>query len=79
VEDQCVSRIHRIGQSAKVVRVRKFVVNESVEERIVLLQRRKKDMACMLNYSRKSLSTSLTTFHKDTSLLDYIEKVIGFG
>lgn len=46
MEDQCVSRIHRIGQSAKVVRVRKFVVNESVEERIVLLQRRKKDMAC---------------------------------
>jgi SNF2 family DNA or RNA helicase len=46
VEDQCVSRIHRIGQTAKVVRVRKFIVSESVEERIVLLQRRKKDMAC---------------------------------
>lgn len=46
VEDQCVSRIHRIGQTAEVVRVRKFVVKESVEERIVLLQRRKMDMAC---------------------------------
>ena len=46
VEDQCVSRIHRIGQTAEVVRVRQFVVKESVEERIVLLQRRKKDMAC---------------------------------
>lgn len=46
VEDQCVSRIHRIGQTAKVVRVRKFIVTESVEERIVLLQRRKKEIAC---------------------------------
>ena len=46
VEDQCVSRIHRIGQQAEIVRVRKFVVKDSVEERIVLLQRRKKDMAC---------------------------------
>jgi len=40
-EDQCVSRIHRIGQTAKLVRVRKFVTNDSVEERIVELQRRK--------------------------------------
>lgn len=46
VEDQCISRIHRIGQTANIVRVRKFVVRDSVEERIVLLQRRKKDMAC---------------------------------
>jgi SNF2 family DNA or RNA helicase len=46
VEDQCVSRIHRIGQTAEVVRVRKFVVKNSVEERIVLLQHRKKQMAC---------------------------------
>ena len=40
-EDQCVNRIHRIGQMAKVVRVRKFVVVNSVEERIVELQKRK--------------------------------------
>jgi SNF2 family DNA or RNA helicase len=46
VEDQCVSRIHRIGQTAEVVRVRKFVVKDSVEERIILLQHRKKQMAC---------------------------------
>jgi len=45
VEDQCVDRIHRIGQTADVVRVRKFVVQDSVEERIIELQRRKKDMA----------------------------------
>lgn len=34
-----------IGQTAEVVRVRKFVVEDSVEERIVELQRKKKDMA----------------------------------
>jgi len=44
-EDQCVNRIHRIGQLADVVRVRKFVVSDSVEERIVELQCRKKHMA----------------------------------
>lgn len=45
IEDQCINRIHRIGQMAKVVQVRKFVVEDSVEEKIVSLQRRKKDIA----------------------------------
>jgi DNA repair protein RAD5 len=45
VEDQCVSRIHRIGQTASKVRVRKFYVANSVEQRIVELQNRKKCMA----------------------------------
>lgn len=45
VEDQCVDRIHRIGQTAKKVRIRKFYVANSVEERIVELQRRKKNVA----------------------------------
>uniref|UniRef100_A0A7S1BPX1 Uncharacterized protein n=1 Tax=Corethron hystrix TaxID=216773 RepID=A0A7S1BPX1_9STRA len=44
VEDQCINRIHRLGQMAKVVRVRKFVVENSVEEQIVTVQRRKKDL-----------------------------------
>lgn len=42
IEDQCINRIHRIGQQAKVVRVRKFVVTDSVEEKIVNLQGKKK-------------------------------------
>lgn len=42
---QGIHRIHRIGQTASVVRVRKFIVKHSVEERIVELQKRKKDMA----------------------------------
>ena len=44
-EDQCIHRIHRIGQNAKLVRVRKFIVDDSVEEKIVKLQLRKKEMA----------------------------------
>lgn len=40
-EDQCVNRIHRIGQQADRVRVCKFVVADTVEERIVELQERK--------------------------------------
>jgi SNF2 family DNA or RNA helicase len=45
VEDQCVDRIHRIGQTAEKVRVRKFCVRDSVEERILELQKRKKNIA----------------------------------
>merc|ERR1712238_184374 len=45
IEDQCISRIHRIGQKAEQVRVRKFVVSDSVEEKIVALQNTKKGMA----------------------------------
>jgi SNF2 family DNA or RNA helicase len=44
-EDQCVGRINRIGQQARQVRVRKFVVANSVEERIIELQKRKAYMA----------------------------------
>lgn len=45
LEEQCINRVHRIGQTAEVVRVRKFVVEDSVEERIVELQLKKKGMA----------------------------------
>lgn len=44
-EDQCINRVVRLGQTASVCRVRKFVVRQSVEERIVELQTRKKYMA----------------------------------
>merc|ERR1711935_1127290 len=45
VEDQCVDRIHRIGQNAKMIYVRKFYVADSIEERILELQKRKKGVA----------------------------------
>lgn len=44
-EDQCINRIVRLGQTAPICRVRKFVVKQSVEERIVELQNRKQYVA----------------------------------
>ena len=44
-EDQCIHRIHRIGQLAERVRVRKFCVRDTVEERILALQSRKAAVA----------------------------------
>eukprot|EP00980_Cylindrotheca_fusiformis_P027844 scaffold22560_cov135-Cylindrotheca_fusiformis.AAC.55 len=54
VEDQCIDRIHRMGQTAKKVRVRKFYVADSVEERIVELQKRKKKVATQVLRDGKS-------------------------
>ena len=51
-----VNRIHRIGQTASVVRVRKFVVEDSVEERIIELQNRKKYVADEI-YSNENKSS----------------------
>ena len=45
VEDLCINQIHRIGQFANEICVRKFVVKDSVEEMFVNLQERKKGMA----------------------------------
>ena len=45
IENQCINRIHRIGQTAEKVRVRKFYVANSVEERIIKLQQRKEAVA----------------------------------
>jgi len=45
LESQCINRIHRIGQTARKVRVRKFIVTDSVEEKIVKMQERKQGMA----------------------------------
>ena len=75
IESQCINRIHRIGQTAEVVRVRKFVVEDSVEERIVELQQKKKDMAShvycddgtngAMNDSRPSIDDFKLIFGKD--------------
>jgi SNF2 family DNA or RNA helicase len=43
-EDQCINRIHRIGQKAKIVRVRKFIVPNSVESKILQIQAKKKSI-----------------------------------
>ena len=43
VEEQAIDRVHRIGQKQKVV-VKRFVVHDSVEERILQLQERKRSL-----------------------------------
>jgi len=43
VEEQAIDRVHRIGQKKKVV-VKRFVIADSVEERIMQLQERKRKL-----------------------------------
>uniref|UniRef100_A0A671VFK7 Helicase like transcription factor n=1 Tax=Sparus aurata TaxID=8175 RepID=A0A671VFK7_SPAAU len=42
-EEQCIDRCHRLGQKRKVV-VTKFIVKDSVEEKMVEIQRGKQDL-----------------------------------
>jgi hypothetical protein len=44
VEEQAIDRVHRIGQQKDVV-VKRFIIQDSVEERILELQGRKRRLA----------------------------------
>lgn len=44
IEDQAIDRVHRIGQTRRVV-VHKLTIRDSIDERIGLLQKRKKEAA----------------------------------
>jgi DNA repair protein RAD5 len=48
VEDQAIQRVHRIGQT-KTTYVRRFVVDKTVEQRILELHSRKKALASSLS------------------------------
>jgi len=43
-EDQAIDRVHRIGQNRPVF-VTRFIIEDSIEERILKLQERKRDLA----------------------------------
>ncbi|KAK2901000.1 hypothetical protein Q8A67_009115 [Cirrhinus molitorella] len=42
-EDQCVDRCHRLGQTRDVV-ITKFIVKDSVEEKMVMIQKKKQEL-----------------------------------
>ncbi|XP_062596908.1 helicase-like transcription factor isoform X2 [Saccostrea cucullata] len=52
-EDQCFDRCHRLGQTNDVI-ITKYVVKNTIEERILNLQEQKKKlMDCAFNYNKK--------------------------
>ena len=59
VEDQATDRAYRIGQKKKV-QVIKYVMKDSIEEKIYELQKRKKQLSDQLIQAGESFVTQLT-------------------
>ena len=60
VEAQATDRAHRIGQK-RVVTSYKLIARDTVEEKILNLQKRKREMASAMLETEEPLMTGLTT------------------
>jgi SNF2 family DNA or RNA helicase len=60
VEAQATDRAHRIGQT-RIVTSYKLIARDSVEEKILNLQKRKRDLASAMLETEEPLMTGLTT------------------
>ncbi|RMZ75332.1 hypothetical protein DV737_g5352, partial [Chaetothyriales sp. CBS 132003] len=68
VEAQAFARIHRMGQTKPVTTIR-FVIEESYEQQVVMVQGRKKNFADMVLSPKKSPSSARGSFDQLKALL----------
>ncbi|XP_062988155.1 helicase-like transcription factor isoform X2 [Elgaria multicarinata webbii] len=67
-EDQCFDRCHRLGQKQDVI-ITKFIVKNSVEENMLKIQKKKRELAAGA-FGTKKLSSGETKMNEIKTLMD---------